>query len=115
LLESSPSEVVSIGRMASAAKLGERTFLRRFQKATGQTPTEYVQSIRVQRARELLELTTLSIKEIAWKVSYEDPGAFRKVFHRSVGLQPLEYRRRFGSPKTIPDLQISVRSYPVST
>ena len=114
-LEISLSQAISIGEMASTARLGERTFLRRFQKATGVTPTEYVQSIRVQKARELLELTSLSIKEIAWKVSYEDAGAFRKIFQKAVGLQPLEYRKRFGSPKTIPDLQIPVRSYPIST
>jgi transcriptional regulator GlxA family with amidase domain len=114
-LEISLSQAISIGEMASTARLGERTFLRRFQKATGLTPTEYVQSIRVQKARELLELTSLSIKEIAWKVSYEDAGAFRKIFQKTVGLQPLEYRKRFGTPKTIPDLQIPVRSYPIST
>jgi transcriptional regulator GlxA family with amidase domain len=111
-LETSPSEAISVGKMASTAGLGERTFLRRFQKATGLTPTEYVQSIRVQKARELLELTALSVKEIAWRVSYEDVGAFRKIFQKAVGLQPLEYRRRFGIPKVIPNLQIPVRSYP---
>lgn len=113
-LATSLSAVMSIGEMASTARLGERTFLRRFQKATGLTPTEYVQSIRVQKARELLELTALSIKEIACNVSYEDVGAFRKLFKKSVGLQPLEYRRRFGYSKVVPQIQIPVRSYPVS-
>jgi transcriptional regulator GlxA family with amidase domain len=114
-LETSPSEPTTIGEMASTAKLGERTFLRRFQKATGMTPTGYIQAIRIQKARELLELTSLSIKEIAWKVSYEDVGAFRKLFQKSVGLQPVEYRRRFGIPKPISHLQLPVRSYPIST
>jgi transcriptional regulator GlxA family with amidase domain len=112
-IEASPSEPISIAEMAAAAKLGERTFLRRFQKATGMTPTQYVQSVRVQKARELLELTTLPVKEIAWKVSYEDVGAFRKVFQKAVGLQPVEYRKRFGVQKTIPNPQVPVRSYPV--
>jgi transcriptional regulator GlxA family with amidase domain len=113
-LAASPSESISVAKMASTARLGERTFLRRFQKATGLAPIEYVQSIRVQKARELLEMTSLSVKEIAWKVSYEDVGAFRKLFQKAVGLQPLEYRRRFGVPKASPHLQIPVRSYPAS-
>jgi transcriptional regulator GlxA family with amidase domain len=114
-LQTSLYEAISIGEMASMAKLGERTFLRRFQKATGLAPTVYVQSLRVQKARELLELTTLSIKEIAWKVSYEDVGAFRRIFKKAVGLQPLEYRKRFGRQETIPNLRIPVASYPIST
>jgi transcriptional regulator GlxA family with amidase domain len=112
-IEACPSEAISIAGMAAKARVGERTFLRRFQKATGLTPTQYVQSVRVQKARELLELTTLPVKEIAWKVSYEDAGAFRKVFQKAVGLQPAEYRKRFGVQKTIPNLQIPVRSYPI--
>ena len=87
-LQTMPSESVNIGRMAEKAKLGQRTFLRRFQKATGLTPTEYVQHVKVQKAREFLEFTTLSMKEISWKVGYEDAGAFRKTFQKLVGLAP---------------------------
>lgn len=115
LLSTSLSVTMSTSEMASAARLGERTFLRRFQKSTGLTPTDYVHSLRVQKARELLESTALSIKEIAWNVGYEDVGAFRKLFHKGVGLQPLEFRKRFGSPKAGSNLQIPIRSYPVST
>ena len=114
-LQTSPSETISVGKMASTARLGERTFVRRFQKATGLTPTEYVQSMRVQRARELLEGTALSVKEIAWKVSYEDVGAFRKLFQSIVGLPPLAYRRRFGTSTVTPHLHLPVRSYPINT
>jgi transcriptional regulator GlxA family with amidase domain len=82
--------------MATQAKLGERTLLRRFRRATGLKPKEYVQHLRVGRARETLEFSALSINEISWKVGYEDPGAFRKVFQKIMGLSPGEYRRRFG-------------------
>jgi transcriptional regulator GlxA family with amidase domain len=91
------SQSVTIDRMAAKAQLGQRTFLRRFQKATGLTPTEYVQHLKVQKARELLEFTTLSIKEISWKVGYEDAGFFRKTFQKFIGLRPLDYRRRFNA------------------
>lgn len=85
-----------VPELAARARLGERTFLRRFQKATGLTPTEYIQHLRVGRARELLEQTELALDEVAWRVGYVDAGAFRKVFLRLMGLTPGEYRRRFG-------------------
>lgn len=86
---------VTLPEMAARARLGERTFLRRFQKATGLRPTEYLQLLRVGKARELLEQSDLAVEEIAWRVGYEDTGAFRKVFQRVMGLTPGEYRRRF--------------------
>lgn|SRR3984885_3213723 len=96
-LQKLPTESITIEKMADKAKLGQRTFLRRFQKATGLTPTEYVQHLKVQKARELLEFTTLSMKEISWKVGYEDTGYFRKTFQKIIGLPPIDYRRRFGT------------------
>ena len=89
------SESLTIPDMAAVAMLGERTFLRRFKKATGMRPIEYLQALRVGKAREMLEFSQKSFGEIAHKVGYEDQGAFRKVFLRLVGLQPSEYRRRF--------------------
>lgn len=88
-------EKLTVPMMARKAGLGERTFLRRFQRATGQSPTEYLQQLRVSRARDLLETTVAGIDEIAGRVGYGDPSAFRKLFHRTVGLTPGEYRRRF--------------------
>ncbi|MDE3735299.1 GlxA family transcriptional regulator [Pseudomonas resinovorans] len=87
---------VSLPAMADQAGLGERTFLRRFQQATGLRPTEYCQQLRAAKARELLELTNRSVDQIAWEVGYQDPAAFRKVFNKMVGLSPTDYRRRFG-------------------
>jgi transcriptional regulator GlxA family with amidase domain len=85
----------SIAALAEVSGLGERTFLRRFQKATGLKPTEYGQRLRVGKAREMLEFTTQSIDQISWAIGYEDPGSFRRVFRRVVGLTPGDYRRRF--------------------
>ena len=90
------AERVTVDGMALRAKLGERTFLRRFRKATGLKPNEYLQHVRIAKAREALEFSTHSINEIAWQVGYEDHGAFRKVFNRIVGLSPGQYRERFG-------------------
>lgn len=88
---------VSVPEMAGRAGLEERTFLRRFKAATAMKPVEYVQNLRVGKARELLEFTRRSVDQIAWAVGYEDATAFRRVFHRIVGLSPGEYRGRFSS------------------
>jgi transcriptional regulator GlxA family with amidase domain len=96
-LQATQAKDVALATLAAHANLEERTFLRRFQKATGMTTTEYCQRLRVGRARELLQFGTASIDRVAWEVGYNDPGAFRKVFTRIVGLAPSEYRRRFSA------------------
>lgn len=95
-LQETAAEQVALADLAQRAGLEERTFLRRFRKATGMTTTDYCQRIRVGRARELLQASRLPIERVAWEVGYADPGAFRKVFTRVVGLTPGDYRRRFG-------------------
>jgi transcriptional regulator GlxA family with amidase domain len=85
----------SVKQMARVGGFEERTFLRRFQQATGLKPTEYCQRLRVGKAREMLEYTRKSIEQIAWTIGYNDPNSFRKLFHRIVGLTPGDYRRRF--------------------
>ncbi|MBI2256120.1 MAG: GlxA family transcriptional regulator [Proteobacteria bacterium] len=89
-------EKVTLPQMAAQARLGERTFLRRFRHATGLNPTRYLQSLRLTKAREMLELTNQKIDQIAYRIGYEDPGAFTKLFQSQIGLTPSEYRRRFG-------------------
>lgn len=93
-LQATQAKDVALASLARAAGLEERTFLRRFQKATGMTSTEYCQRLRVGRARELLASARLSIDRVAWEVGYADPGAFRKVFTRIAGVAPGDYRRR---------------------
>mgnify|MGYP002777751423 CR=1 FL=1 len=95
LLHRSRDQKIDVAEMARAARLTERTFLRRFKRATGRSPVEYLQLLRVERAREWLERSTQSFDEIAWKLGYKDAGAFRRVFQRVIGLSPSEYRSRF--------------------
>jgi transcriptional regulator GlxA family with amidase domain len=94
-LQTTQAKDIALPTLAAQAQLEERTFLRRFQKATSMTTTEYCQRLRVGNARELLQFSALSVEQIAWDVGYGDPGAFRKVFTRIVGLSPSEYRHRF--------------------
>ncbi|PTL76441.1 GlxA family transcriptional regulator [Vitiosangium sp. GDMCC 1.1324] len=100
-LQAHGSERLTLPMMAAKAVLGERTFLRRFQKATGLNPTAYVQHLRVGKAREMLETTNLPLEQVAWRVGYEDPGAFRKVFLKLMGLSPGDYRRRFSISRPV--------------
>lgn len=95
-LQAREARAINVGDMAAQAGMEERTFLRRFKAATGLKPTAYAQHLRIGKARELLELTKRPVEQVAWSVGYEDAAAFRKLFHRIIGLSPGEYRQRFG-------------------
>lgn len=86
---------LSVGEMAQVANLSERTFMRRFQKATGMRPAEYLQHQRVQKAREMLENTATTVERVGWQVGYEDVSAFRRMFQKHTGLTPGQHRERF--------------------
>ena len=72
------------------------TFARRFKRATGYRPMDYVHTLRVEEAKEMLEISGDAIDKIGREVGYEDPASFRRIFKRKVGLTPSIYRRRFG-------------------
>ncbi len=82
--------------------IAERTFKRRFKNATGYTPIEYVQRLRVDEAKRRLERTTAPIDEIGWQVGYEDPTFFPRLFKRLTGLTAGAYRLRFRIPESVP-------------
>lgn len=94
-LENDSAREQTPGALAALSGLEERTFLRRFKKATGMTATQYLQRLRIERARQMLQHTVLPVERIAWDVGYSDTSAFRKVFSRIVGLTPGDYRQRF--------------------
>jgi transcriptional regulator GlxA family with amidase domain len=87
-----------VEEMVRWSGLAPRTFKRRFTAATGHTPIAYVQRIRVERAKRLLETSDEPIEEISWAVGYEDPASFRRLFKRLTGLTPGAYRQRFQIP-----------------
>lgn len=87
-----------VEEMTSHSGLSERTFKRRFVNATGLAPINYVQHLRVESARRLLERTDLPADEVSFQVGYQEPAAFRRVFRRITRLTPGEYRRRFRTP-----------------
>jgi transcriptional regulator GlxA family with amidase domain len=85
-----------VADLAEQAGMTSRTFLRRFSAATGFTPVEYLQQVRIAKAREALERTLTPVDRIAWDVGYSDPAAFRKLFQKLTGLPPAAYRQQFG-------------------
>jgi transcriptional regulator GlxA family with amidase domain len=74
-----------------------RTLSRRFLAATGRSPLEYVQEMRMEEAKQMLEVGSEPIEEISMLVGYEDAAAFRRLFKRLVGITPSTYRRRFAN------------------
>jgi transcriptional regulator GlxA family with amidase domain len=90
-----------VEELARRVALSQRTFVRRFRSATGNTPRDYIQRVRVEAAKRALERGANSVAEVAARVGYGDVAAFRKLFVRSTGLTPAEYRSRYG-PKAAP-------------
>ncbi|CDY77159.1 transcriptional regulator, AraC family [Caballeronia glathei] len=88
-----------VEEMIRRSRLAERTFKRRFTQATGLTPLVYVQRLRIEDAKRRLERTEASIDEISWRVGYEDPAFFRRLFKRTTRLTPGDYRKRFRIPE----------------
>lgn len=81
--------------MAEHAGLNGRTLSRRFQASTGRSPLDYVQEIRVEAAKRMLEDGNESIDEIGVAIGYDDPASFRRLFRRQSGMTPAAYRKKF--------------------
>lgn len=84
-----------VTQLVKHSGLPERTFKRRFKVATGYAPVDYVQALRIEEAKQLLEGTRDAIERVASHVGYEDPAFFRRLFKRLVGLTPGQYRQRY--------------------
>lgn len=89
------SEPIDYERLARKLRMSRRSLERRFKQSVGVTPLGYLQTLRVERAKRLLEEGTLTFSEITYRVGYEDIPFFRKIFIRLTGLRPNEYQRRF--------------------
>jgi transcriptional regulator GlxA family with amidase domain len=85
----------AVAAVVAASAIPERTLKRRFKTATGASLIDYVQNLRVEEAKRLLETGPLASEEISAEVGYENPAFFRRLFKRSTGLTPGQYRRMF--------------------
>ena len=75
--------------------MGRRTFERRFKKATSNTIIEYIQRVRIEAAKKLLESDRAGINDIMYEVGYHDIKTFRELFKKTAGMSPVEYRNRY--------------------
>jgi transcriptional regulator GlxA family with amidase domain len=94
-LEENLTKKISFEKLASDFAISRRNFDRRFYKATGNTPVEYLQRVKVELAKSHLEKGRKSIFEVMHDVGYADDKAFREVFKRIAGLSPLEYKGKY--------------------
>jgi transcriptional regulator GlxA family with amidase domain len=93
-LESNFSSDFLMDEVADKVGLSHRSFMRRFKKATGDTPLNYLQRVRIETARELLRDSSLSIDQISYRVGYEDASFFNRLFKKAVNETPGAYRKR---------------------
>lgn len=94
-LEINFNEKITLEKMTEVCNLGKKTLVRRFKKVTGETPLIYLQKLRIENAKRLLESKRVSFNEITWKVGYNDASSFHRIFKSETGLTPIEYRSKF--------------------
>ncbi|MEU9299942.1 GlxA family transcriptional regulator [Streptomyces sp. NPDC048269] len=98
-----PGQDLSVEALAARARLSPRHFARAFQAETGVTPGRYVERVRVEHARRLLEDSAEGVAQISRACGYGTPEALRRAFVKTLGQSPAEYRRRFGPcPPQVP-------------
>ena len=107
-----------VAQLVRQAGLPKRTFDRRFRAATGYSPLGYVQTLRVEEAKQMLETGSASAEAVGRAVGYEDAASFRRLFRRMAGMTPGEYRRKFqlpdfAKPKAAPSPR-AIRPRPVA-
>jgi transcriptional regulator GlxA family with amidase domain len=94
-IETNIDEKISVEQLSSRFAVGRRNFDRRFIKATGNTPVEYVQRVKIESAKKAFEASRKTINEVMYEVGYSDVKAFREVFRKVTGITPLEYRKKY--------------------
>lgn len=93
-------EAETIEEMIKDIPASRRNIARRFKQVTGITPIEYLQKIRIEAAKKLLEQTHQQMTEVMFNCGYNDPKAFRKIFRKTVGMTPTGYRDKFNANHT---------------
>lgn len=94
-IESNFRDKLIVEEIAEIVHLNSRSFLRRFKKATFNTPLEYIRRVKIEAAKKQLENTTKSILEVMYSIGYNDEKAFRTTFRKYSGLSPKEYQKKY--------------------
>ena len=96
LMEKKYNTGITITSIADNSGICLRHFRRRFKNATGTTPNEYLQTLRIEKAKKILENSDEHVSQISWQVGYEDTSSFSRSFKKQTGLSPKRYRETFG-------------------
>ncbi len=95
-IEKNYDGLLTINGLAGKFNMSSRTFIRKFTVTTGNTPIEYIQRVRMEAAKRLLEKGKLTVEQVCMETGYGDFGFFRNIFKRLTGLTPQEYKRKYG-------------------
>lgn len=94
-IEQHYTERFTIGQLSELSLLSQRTLQRRFKEATHFTINTYIQKVRVEAAKRLLETQSPTINEVMYEAGYNDPKAFRAIFKKETGVSPITYRTKY--------------------
>ncbi|MDB5279927.1 MAG: helix-turn-helix-domain containing protein AraC type [Ferruginibacter sp.] len=100
-METNLHEKISVEYLSARFAVGRRNFDRRFVKATGNTPGEYSQRVKIESAKKAFENSRKTINEVMYDVGYSDVKAFREVFRKITGMSPAEYRSRYNKEASV--------------
>jgi len=98
-LESNFNEKISIESLAAKYSVTRRSFDRRFTKATGLTPLDYLQRLKIEAAKKAFETTRKTVSEVKYDTGYTDDKAFREVFTRVTGMSPMMYKSKYNKER----------------
>lgn len=94
-IESNVRDKISVEGLAKKYAISSRNFVRRFKKATQNTPLEYIQRVKIEAAKRTLESTEQNVNEVMYQVGYADQKAFRTVFKKYAGISPVAYKTKY--------------------
>jgi len=100
-IETNLHEKISVEHLSSKFSVGRRNFDRRFIKATGNTPLEYSQRVKIESAKKAFETSRKTVNEVMYEVGYSDVKAFREVFRKITGMSPLAYKGRYNKEAVV--------------
>ena len=100
-IENAVHEKISVEHLSAKFAVGRRNFDRRFIKATGNTPIEYAQRVKIEAAKKAFENSRKNVNEVMYDVGYNDIKAFREMFRKITGLSPLAYRAKYNKDAAV--------------
>lgn len=95
-IENNFRKPLTLEALAGRCNMSIRNFIRRFRQATTNTPLEYLQRVRIEAAKKIMETRNEGIVQIAARCGYEDVDYFRKIFKRHVSMTPRAYQEKYG-------------------